>query len=52
MTAPVIFALASGSEGAKELLSLIDAEFVEEGSLTRALELVSLTGGLATAQKV
>ena len=30
----------------------MDTEFVEEGALVRALELVSLTGGLATAQKL
>lgn len=46
LTAPAIYALASSSEpaAAEELLSIIESEFLEEGSLQRALELVHTTG--------
>lgn len=36
----------------QELLSLIENEFIEEGSLDRAIRLVTSTGGLAAAQKL
>ena len=39
-------------EESKELLSLIESEFIEEGSLQRAIHLVHTTGGLAAAQKL
>jgi all-trans-nonaprenyl-diphosphate synthase len=54
LTAPTIFALASRSspEGAAELLEIIDSEFMEDGSLERAIELVTATGGLAAAQQL
>jgi geranylgeranyl pyrophosphate synthase len=55
LTAPAIFALASSHDPAasSELLSIIESEFMEEGSLSRALELVcNSTGGMAAAQKL
>jgi hypothetical protein len=36
----------------EELRAIIDAEFVDDGALARALDLVSLTGGLGAARKV
>ncbi|GAX84683.1 hypothetical protein CEUSTIGMA_g12104.t1 [Chlamydomonas eustigma] len=52
LTAPAIFALASSehSELSATLLSLIDSEFLEEGSLQQALKLVESTGGLSSAK--
>lgn len=58
LTAPAIFALAASSQGgqkaeeAAELLGLIESEFLEEGSLQKAISLVTSTGGLAAAQKL
>ncbi|GLC46314.1 hypothetical protein PLESTB_000998100 [Pleodorina starrii] len=46
LTAPVIFALRKSPE----LLDIISSEFVEEGSLERALELVRETGGIEDAR--
>ncbi len=46
LTAPVIFALRKSPE----LLDIISGEFVEEGSLARALELVRETGGIEEAR--
>mmetsp|Transcript_28502 Transcript_28502/g.72512 ORF Transcript_28502/g.72512 Transcript_28502/m.72512 type:complete len:404 (-) Transcript_28502:821-2032(-) len=49
LTAPVIFALQHA--GVKdELLAIIESEFVEEGSLGKALELVEAGGGIAAAR--
>ena len=50
MTAPVLFALQSKS--GDELLDLIDSEFVEEGDLQRAIELVRAGGGVAAAKQL
>ncbi|EFJ51461.1 hypothetical protein VOLCADRAFT_57046 [Volvox carteri f. nagariensis] len=46
LTAPAIFALRKSPE----LLDIISSEFVEEGSLERALELVRETGGIEEAR--
>lgn len=46
LTAPVIFALRKSPE----LLDIISSEFVEEGSLLRALELVREAGGIEEAR--
>lgn len=50
LTAPVLFALQS-SHG-DELLDLIDSEFVEEGDLQRAINLVRDGGGVAAAKRL
>jgi len=50
LTAPVLFALQS-THG-DELLVLIDSEFVEEGDLQRAIELVRAGGGVAAAKRL
>ncbi|KAG1654567.1 hypothetical protein FOA52_009008 [Chlamydomonas sp. UWO 241] len=54
LTAPAIFALASRAapDSAAELLQIIDSEFMEDGSLQRAIDLVTSSGGLAAAQKL
>lgn len=39
-------------EDSKALLAMIESEFIEEGSLQRAIQLVHSTGGLAAAQKL
>ncbi|GLI66167.1 hypothetical protein VaNZ11_009930 [Volvox africanus] len=46
LTAPVIFALRKSTE----LLDIVSSEFVEEGALERALELVRETGGIEEAR--
>ncbi|KAG2439864.1 hypothetical protein HYH02_010495 [Chlamydomonas schloesseri] len=46
LTAPVIFALRKSPE----LLDIISSEFVEDGSLERALQLVNETGGIEEAR--
>jgi all-trans-nonaprenyl-diphosphate synthase len=46
LTAPVIFALRKS----EELRNIIDSEFVEEGSMERALALVGETGGIEEAR--
>lgn len=50
LTAPVLFALQSAH--GDELLDLIDSEFVEEGDLQRAIELVTAGGGVAAAKRL
>ena len=50
LTAPAIFALRSSV--AAELRELIDSEFMEEGSLQRAILLVKAGGGIAAAQQL
>jgi len=50
LTAPVLFALQSVH--GDELLDLIDSEFVEEGDLQRAIELVTAGGGVAAAKRL
>ncbi len=50
LTAPVLFALQSVH--GDELLDLIDSEFVEEGDLQRAIELVTADGGVAAAKRL
>lgn len=50
LTAPVLFALQSNC--GSELLDLIDSEFVEEGDLQRAIELVKTGGGIAAAKQL
>ena len=50
LTAPVLFALQS--KCGDELLDLIDSEFVEEGDLQRAIELVKAGGGVAAAKQL
>lgn len=50
LTAPVLFALQS--KCGNELLDLIDSEFVEEGDLQRAIELVKAGGGVAAAKQL
>lgn len=50
LTAPVLFALQSNC--GSELLDLIDSEFVEEGDLQRAIELVKAGGGIAAAKQL
>ena len=50
LTAPVLFALQSNC--GSELLDLIDSEFVEEGDLERAIELVKAGGGVAAAKQL
>ena len=50
LTAPVLFALES--QCGEELIDLIDSEFVEEGDLQRAIELVKIGGGLAAAKQL
>lgn len=50
LTAPVLFALQS--KCGNELLDLIDSEFVEEGDLQRAIELVRAGGGVAAAKQL
>ena len=50
LTAPVLFALQS--QCGDELLDLIDSEFVEEGDLQRAIELVRAGGGVASAKQL
>mmetsp|Transcript_31001 Transcript_31001/g.68756 ORF Transcript_31001/g.68756 Transcript_31001/m.68756 type:complete len:420 (+) Transcript_31001:348-1607(+) len=54
LTAPAIFALQSTSNpaAAAELLEIIESEFVEEGALARALELVNTSGGLDAARRL
>ncbi|KAG2443935.1 hypothetical protein HXX76_002274 [Chlamydomonas incerta] len=46
LTAPVIFALRKSPE----LLDIINSEFVEDGSLERALQLVNESGGIEEAR--
>jgi all-trans-nonaprenyl-diphosphate synthase len=48
LTAPVIYAL----QQSPELEQLIQTEFTEEGSLQRALVLVSEAGGIQAAQEL
>jgi all-trans-nonaprenyl-diphosphate synthase len=48
LTAPVIYAL----QQSPELEELIQSEFTEEGSLQRALELVSEAGGIQAAREL
>lgn len=48
LTAPVIYALQN-PDVRDELLQIIDSEFVEGGSLERALELVEVGGGIEGA---
>ena len=50
LTAPVLFALQS--KCGDELLDLIDSEFVEEGDLQRAIELVKAGGGVSAAKQL
>ncbi|KAL3133887.1 hypothetical protein ABBQ32_008346 [Trebouxia sp. C0010 RCD-2024] len=50
LTAPVLFALQS--KCGSELLDLIDSEFVEEGDLQRAIDLVREGGGVAAAKQL
>ena len=45
-TAPVIFAL----QEEPKLREIIDSEFIEEGSLEKAIELVHSCGGIKKAQ--
>jgi all-trans-nonaprenyl-diphosphate synthase len=47
----VIFALQNPAVS-EELLDLINSEFVEEGSLERALELIKLGGGIEAARQL
>ncbi|KAL6745974.1 solanesyl diphosphate synthase [Haematococcus lacustris] len=49
LTAPIIFALRNPLVK-EELLDILSSEFVEEGSLERALHLVQLGGGLDAAR--
>ena len=46
----MLFALQSAH--GDELLDLIDSEFVEEGDLQRAIELVTAGGGVAAAKRL
>lgn len=46
LTAPVIFAL----QEEPKLREIIDSEFIEEGSLEKAIELVHSCGGIKKAQ--
>ena len=50
LTAPVLFALQSVH--GDELLDLIESEFVEDGDLQRAIELVRAGGGVAAAKRL
>ena len=50
LTAPVLFALQSNC--GDELLDLIDSEFLEEGDLQQAIELVRAGGGVAAAKRL
>eukprot|EP00200_Dunaliella_tertiolecta_P003926 CAMPEP_0202346628 /NCGR_PEP_ID=MMETSP1126-20121109/5334_1 /ASSEMBLY_ACC=CAM_ASM_000457 /TAXON_ID=3047 /ORGANISM="Dunaliella tertiolecta, Strain CCMP1320" /LENGTH=423 /DNA_ID=CAMNT_0048938057 /DNA_START=97 /DNA_END=1368 /DNA_ORIENTATION=- len=49
LTAPVIFALRNPAVK-DELLQIIESEFVEEGSVARALQLVEAGGGIEAAR--
>jgi len=49
LTAPVLFALRN-VEVKDELLQIIQSEFLEEGSLNRALQLVEAGGGIKEAR--
>jgi hypothetical protein len=51
LTAPVIYALQNPAV-ADELGSIIGSEFVEEGSLARALHLVAAGGGIEAARRL
>ncbi len=51
LTAPVIFALQNPGVR-EELLDIIGSEFVEEGSLQRALQLVELGGGIEASRQL
>lgn len=51
ITAPAIFALADMHVGS-ELSELIQSEFIEPGSLQRAMELVEIGGGLQAARRL
>ncbi|KAK3238880.1 Solanesyl diphosphate synthase 3, chloroplastic/mitochondrial [Cymbomonas tetramitiformis] len=48
LTAPVLFAM----QGSNELREIIETEFLEEGSLQRALELVETTGGIEKSREL
>lgn len=52
LTAPVIFALQSQTHMSEELLDIIQSEFVEEGSLERAIALTTECGGIARAREL